>query len=47
MNDQSKGLVTYYDEFSRLRKIRPAAVLCIWAVFIGSFVALLLASHGL
>jgi hypothetical protein len=46
MNDQSKGIVTYYDEFSRLRKIRPAALLCIWAVFIGAFIALLLRSHG-
>lgn len=46
MNNQSKGFVTYYDEFSRLRKIRPAAVLCIWAVFIGTFAALLLHSHG-
>jgi hypothetical protein len=46
MQDQSKGILTYYDDFARLRKLRPAVVLCIWAVFAGAFMALLLNAHG-
>ena len=46
MIDKSKGMLTYYDDFSRVRKIRPTVVAGIWAAFVGTFLVLLLSAHG-
>lgn len=47
MIDKSNGLWTYYDDFTRMRKIRPTVVAGIWLLFVGTFVVLLLNAKGI
>jgi hypothetical protein len=47
MIDKSKGILTYYDDFSRVRKIRPTVLAGLWVVFVGTFLVLLLGAHGI
>jgi hypothetical protein len=46
MIDKSKGLLTYYDDFSRLRKLRPETLAGIWVLAIGIIIALLFGAAG-
>ncbi len=46
MINKTNNLFTYYDDFSRLRKIRPTVMAGIWVVFVGTFLMLLLHAKG-
>lgn len=45
MHDESSSFLTYYDEFSRMRKIKRQYILLFWMVLVGGGVATLLLHH--